>query len=65
MKTRQIIVEQIQSQMEQAAECVNQNQHLPAQIAFLECAKLCQQLELERQLEGQPEQKQITLDIEP
>ena len=65
--TRKLIQDSIQSQMEQAVDCVIEEQYGAAQLAFVECAKLCQQLEIERQLESQPVpgQKQITLDIEP
>jgi hypothetical protein len=64
MSTKQIIIGQIQSQMVHAVDCLNEDQPGAAQLAYMECASLCQQLELERAMKRQPDpQKQLVIDI--
>jgi len=60
---KKIIIPQIQSQMEHAVECLNEKQPGAAQLAFLECAALCQQLELERTMARTSAPEQLTIDI--
>jgi hypothetical protein len=58
-----LIQASIQEQMEQAVESVNENQPTAARVHFLECAALCEQLDLQKQISQQPAPKQVTLDI--
>ena len=63
MNAKQLIISQVQNQMEQAVECIEANQPGAAQLAYLECAALCQQLELQRQMARTPGPEQLTIDV--
>jgi len=74
MSMKAILTEQVQMQMEQAVECLNQDQPLAAKRHYKECARLCEILDLEGQmakeakktrkaLQEEQKNKQLTIDI--
>ena len=60
---KKLVHAQIQAQMEHAVECLNADQPALARLAYLECAELCQQLELLVLSAPKPKEIQPPLDI--
>jgi hypothetical protein len=74
MNTKAVLHDQVQAQMEQAVECLNQDQPMAAKRHYEECARLCEILDLEGQmakeakktrkaLQEEQKNKQLTIDI--